>query len=550
MKMTIVLLLSLGGVALLRHRSAALRHWVLATSLACAAAMPILELVVPAWSMPLSAPAAIQLRGPEVRAPELAPAGTDAIIEQQTEFRIPDPATRGMFRTIWLGGVAAGLGLLLVGLARLTWLASSARRITEGPWHDLAVEIAHEYGVHRAFLLLQSDHPSLLVTWGLALPKIILPATAHRWTQERARVVLSHELAHICRGDWIVQLAAELLRSIYWFNPLLWIFCRRLRLESEHACDDEVMNRGMRGADYATHLVDLARSLNQTRHTWFPAPAMARPSSLERRVRAMLTQGLNRNPIGGSTRATILVTLIVMSAAIAAAQSTFQTFSGTVVDATGKPVPGVTLVLADARRQAKYEVKTNRTGAFEFIGLPSGNYGVELQANVAGFRPLKETVTLNGSNVQRRFTLQIGSLQEAITVTFAPGASGPEPAAAPVVKEVSAPKLSECIATAVGGNIWAPRKIRDVNPQYPEQLRDTGTEGIVVMDATIGVDGYVNDVQVVGSPQADLANAAVTAVRDWRFTQTLLNCTPVEVQMRVTTTFKPMPPAQPAAPKP
>ena len=48
----------------------------------------------------------------------------------------------------------------------------------------------------------------------------------------------------------------------------------------------------------------------------------------------------------------------------------------------------------------------------------------------------------------------------------------------------------------------------------------------VVMNATIGVDGYVTDVQVVGSPQADLANAA--------------NCTPVDVQMRVTITFKPL----------
>ena len=48
------------------------------------------------------------------------------------------------------------------------------------------------------------------------------------WSDERARVVLSHELAHIRRGDWIVQLSAELLRAIYWFNPLLWVACRRL----------------------------------------------------------------------------------------------------------------------------------------------------------------------------------------------------------------------------------------------------------------------------------------------------------------------------------
>ena len=58
-------------------------------------------------------------------------------------------------------------------------------------------------------MLLESDHPSLLVTWGLAQPKVILPATAGAWSDERARVVLTHELAHIRRGDWIVQLVGR-----------------------------------------------------------------------------------------------------------------------------------------------------------------------------------------------------------------------------------------------------------------------------------------------------------------------------------------------------
>ena len=152
-------------------------------------------------------------------------------------------------------------------MLRLAWLAVHAHRVTHGRWHDLAEEISRGYGLRRPVTLLQSSHPSLLVTWGLARPKVILPSAADAWTDERARVVLSHELAHIRRGDWIVQLSAELLRAFYWFNPLLWVACRRLRLESEHACDDEVMSRGVEGTDYATHLIELARALNQRRHT-------------------------------------------------------------------------------------------------------------------------------------------------------------------------------------------------------------------------------------------------------------------------------------------
>ena len=178
----------------------------------------------------------------------------------------------------------------------------------------------------------------MLVTWGLARPKVILPAAAAAWSDARARVVLSHELAHIRRGDWIVQLSAELLRALYWFNPLLWVACRRLRLESEHACDDEVMSRGVEGTDYATHLIELARALNQRRHTWFPAPAMARPSSLERRVRAMLNMQHDRGSISRRTRAAIFMLLFGLTTAIAAAQSGFATFSGRIADESGRGI--------------------------------------------------------------------------------------------------------------------------------------------------------------------------------------------------------------------
>ncbi len=108
--------------------------------------------------------------------------------------------------------------------------------------------------------------------------------------------MLRHELAHIRRGDWIVQIAGELLRTAYWFNPLLWIACARLRQESEQACDDEVLTSGVAGPDYATHLVELARLLKAEAAPRLPAPAIARSSSLERRVRAMLDARLTRTP--------------------------------------------------------------------------------------------------------------------------------------------------------------------------------------------------------------------------------------------------------------
>lgn len=552
MKMSLIVFGALAASFLLRRRSAALRHWVLAAGVVCAASVPVLSTVVPAWSLPFATPAAFtRYEDPfqDARATAAStPRGAARSAPAQPAVQAAMAQTDGFdllasLRLVWLAGIAVSLAILLTGVLRLAWLAMHARRITRGRWHILAEEISRGYGLRRPVTLLQSGHPSLLVTWGLARPKVILPPAADDWTDDRARVVLSHELAHIRRGDWIVQLSAELLRAFYWFNPLLWIACRRLRLESEHACDDEVMSRGVEGPDYATHLVELARALNQRRHMWFPAPAMARPSSLERRVRAMLNVQLDRGPISGMTRAAIFMLLFAATTAIAAAQSGFATFTGMIVDEGARGIPGTTVSLTNDARQAKYEVKTNAIGRFEFVGLPAGDYGLEVKG--IGFRMLNDSVTLSGQNVQRSYTLRIGTLTETITIVDDGRDTKPS-----MVRERAAAPPVECTPSSEGGRIVPPKKLRDFAPIYPVNLHGSGTSGAVILQARIALDGYLTDISVLREAHPDLANAAVAAVREWHYSQTMLNCTPVEVSMTITANFKGVPPPPPPAPRP
>jgi protein TonB len=89
----------------------------------------------------------------------------------------------------------------------------------------------------------------------------------------------------------------------------------------------------------------------------------------------------------------------------------------------------------------------------------------------------------------------------------------------------------------VGGDIRPPQRVIDVAPVYPAIARAAGVQGIVILEATIGEDGGVRDVRVLRSlPLLDLA--AIDAVRQWRFTPTLLNGQPVPVVMTVTVAFK------------
>jgi periplasmic protein TonB len=84
--------------------------------------------------------------------------------------------------------------------------------------------------------------------------------------------------------------------------------------------------------------------------------------------------------------------------------------------------------------------------------------------------------------------------------------------------------------------LQAPRKIRDVAPRYPTIAQASRVEGVVILEAVIAEDGSVQDVRVLRS-KPPLDDAAVEAVRQWRFTPTLLGGQPVPVVMTVTVSF-------------
>lgn len=88
----------------------------------------------------------------------------------------------------------------------------------------------------------------------------------------------------------------------------------------------------------------------------------------------------------------------------------------------------------------------------------------------------------------------------------------------------------------VGGVIQPPRRIHEVAPVYPPIARSAGIKGIVILEAVIDREGRVTDARVLRSVSL-LDDAALAAVKQWRFTPTLLNGEPIPIVMTVTVTF-------------
>ena len=593
-KVSLVLLAGLVVVGLLRRRSAAARHWVLSVAVLCALLLPAVWAVGPTWSMPSAVPPVEVMWSGSIEAllggangADGAPAtGSPASGQVASGPRGPsvsgasDRPTRPSSGrqsgpainviSVWLAGAGAGVALLLVGFARLAWLRGRATPVVGGPWRALADEIGGALGLSRPVQVLQSRHPTLLATWGLARPKVLLPAGAERWPGPRVRVVLAHELAHVRRGDWAWQVCAELLRAALWFNPLTWIVLRRQRRDSELACDDEVLGLGVAGPAYASQLLDLVQVLRSRRTLWPPGVAMARPSGFERRIVAMMNPSLRRQPLARGARMAIVIAASCLTVPLAIlAQPGPASVSGTVVDPAGQPWAGARISLVPVGQfsvvRGDVLLMTNgRTGTImaasgnvlirtdgivlanriqnlvdgmnwiRAVESPDGRFEIrsddagrvfEVQSDDAGRFDIQDVapgdyrlrVRLAGfADITEAVTLQAGQRERRDFVlairSLEETVNVTTPDSEPVVTtpEETLLRLRQLTnrVRLNGGRLKLPVKAQGLDaPAYPEELRRLGVKGKVIIEGIVATDGSLQVLNVLAPVNPDSLTA-------------------------------------------
>lgn len=536
LKASLVMAAGLALMPLLQRSSAALRHWVLALAIAVAALQPVLGAVVPRLAIPAAVgPAILPARPGAALASPTAEALAD--VDSQWAVAVTAPADAIPFDpmrlvpVVWAAGVVLRLAWLGVGFRRLRRLRRNARA-AGARWARHEAGVRHTLGLRRRTSLLITQHDAVLVTYGLIRPIILLPRDADAWSDERIRLVMAHELAHVARGDWFVHVVAELCRAVYWFNPLFWIACARLRREGEQAADDIVLNLGADRTAYADHLVNLARAFSVRARTWLPAPAVVRPSTLERRVSAMLNPAVNRRPVRVHARLVLALVISCAAASLAAVTQPLGIVGGTLTDPSGRVLQNTSVRLSATGADTVLEAQSGPDGRFQFPAVPSGEYLIS--ARQPGLSSGRQRITVPaGEAIELALMLQVESLQESISVTAANARTAPRETTSP---RAYTPK--PCTPSEVGGRIVPPLKLRDVRPRYPRALVEAGVSGTVLLQARVGPDGSVTAVEPLSSPHVELEEAAIDAVSQWAFSPTLLNCDPVEVRMFVTVSFR------------
>ena len=342
-KGTLLLLLAALACRLLGRSSAATRHMVWTAALIGVLFLPLLSAFLPRWNVawsraavssptappaapdliraasasrppsypidvvkaPPSSAAAPQTAGPSSAVVTAGPSFGEAAVHGDTPSpapirRIHAPsvcAVAGL--TLWLVGTLASLARLAVGLRRIGRLGRRAVPL-EGETLQVAEAAHHQIGLRHPVQFLRADDGAALavpVTWGVLHPVVLLPAQSGGWSEECLRTALLHEMAHVQRRDWPTQLLAHLACTLCWWHPLVWWAARQAREESERACDDCVLSAGVKPTDYAQRLVEVVRSMPTGVPARTVAVAMAQPSEVEGRLRAVLALGSSRRPL-------------------------------------------------------------------------------------------------------------------------------------------------------------------------------------------------------------------------------------------------------------
>jgi TonB family protein len=533
---TVILLVAFVLSLVWARSSAAARHLIWVCVFSSLLVLPALSLVVPAWRMSssvISQAGAQEIMG----ASKTTAVGRDVRAHHAT---LPPPNNQetksGMSLfdryefalSVWVLGFGVVLGRLFLGAAHVGQMAKRAKLLASADWTGLLRGVAGEFQLNRVVALVQCDGATMPMAWGFLQPVILLPRNAGQWSMERRRIVISHEIAHVRRQDCFTQFMAQTACAVYWFNPLVWLAARKLRQESERACDDCVLNLGTKPSDYAEHLLDLARSLKTPQPSW--ALAMANPSQLEGRMVAMLDPRRNRDAV---TRSRALLTSLLFAALVlplaalrGVAGAETPKLAGRVYDPSGRVVPGTVITAINLDTHTKQTIISGSAGEYEFPAIPAGKYVVEVSKPGFRFEPLRLVV---GSGKRGEIDLKLtpGSVVESVDVVARARRKNPAGPAAAKPKRI-----------LLGDAVEAAKLLTRVMPVYPQSAIDQGLEGTVLIKAVISVEGNILSADVINGPDPALGEAALEAVKQWHYRPTLLNGEPIEVVTTITARFR------------
>ncbi len=211
---------------------------------------------------------------------------------------------------VWLLGACFFLFRLMGGLAYIQRLKYQKNQPAPAQWTHKMQQLGRKLRLKKPVRLVESALATVPMVIGYFKPVILLPVGAVNGLSEaEVEAILAHELAHIYRNDFLINIFLSVIEVLFYFNPAVWWIAANVRTERENCCDDIAIQLCGSSLTYAKALVNL-QQLSQS----VPGYAMAFAGSknqLLQRIKRILNQPQTKSNIMEKFTATALLLITV-----------------------------------------------------------------------------------------------------------------------------------------------------------------------------------------------------------------------------------------------
>jgi len=457
---------------------------------------------------------------------------------------------------VWSCGVALLTARIILDWYAVQRLVRAASRPADESWNRLLEGLARRLGIGRGVQLLESLQVQVPIVVGWLQPVVLVPTSVLMGLDPRQlELILIHELAHIRRYDYLVNLAQIVVETLLFYHPVVRWISQRVRQERENCCDDLVLDLSRNKMGYARALLELEglRSFGET------AAVASTGGHLRGRIHRIVGA-----PVPQRGAVDWMATLALAAfGATAVGIARFETpeplppsapvveleFLRPSVQAFEPPVPahgkgpqleqmtelGPVPEAAPASpvpQAGRPEARPIRvaTDQLDFKGagdVPSVAQEIDIPPPEA--RPDGATAMLTPSE-------STGSTRQLLHEQLADAGS-------PGMADIPAPTLAPSLGSATVGPAGAGpavsgplvsggEPLRLVPPEFPSIARYRGIDGYAVVSFTVDRSGRPRDLRIVDAePRGVFDDAVMHAVQRWRFAPLLVDGERVERQL-------------------
>ncbi len=408
------------------------------------------------------------------------------------------------------------------------------------------------------------EHPMVPFTYGWRNPVIVLPKSIQD-DPEKIRMAIQHELVHIKRGDYLLQLILSVIESVFWFHPVIRFGTKEIEIYREISCDQEVLNTtGISLKSYASMLYELI-PLNRGFGS-FSVNMAVQQSTLKKRISTMKYHKLYRSSVKRSSLFFLLICIGIIAPIACSDMRAPSTLDESVLE-------DMTLTLASPTFEINGKELTAHPNTTSINGLDGfmfsvPEYGVfvvspvqfeggvlngDIELNTIDFRINSMDVTIRSKGVINDNIIPVyinhyanlqgdnylfGKLANQILVrkdlaSYLVPPNGPTSASIGKVIPGDTFSVVEEMPKLIGGLASIQSRV-----SYPDLARKEGIEGRVVLQFVVTKDGKVINPEVIRGIGAGCDEAALEAIKHARFEPGMQRGKAVDVQFQLPIVFK------------